>query len=290
MNELWLGWSLARLALQERCPLETRRDSRHCGTGAKFVLKRVMQSTGSETAATPSPAHAQRDESIAISRFRAAVLLFLWILAIVLATTIDRPVAQWVQAHRPLDKPTASGVLRAGNHPIWATRMIRLPGNYVFVAAAGVAVGFFHRKRWAAAVPIFLSGPLVGATYLLMKWMIGRRRPVIELAPFTFHPFINGIGGLFHSVSGLAFPSGDATMAFAGATCIAAALPKWSVGFFAWAGVVAVERVLENAHYVSDVTAGAGLGVLCAMAVIHLTRLILKPPTTPGFDVATPAR
>jgi len=124
----------------------------------------------------------------------------------------------------------------------------------------------------------------------LMKWMIGRRRPVIELAPFTFHPFINGIGGLIHSVSGLAFPSGDATMAFAGATCMAAAVPKWWGPFFAWAVIVAVERVLENAHYVSDVTAGAGLGVLCGLAVIHITRLLFKGSSESGFDLPTHAR
>jgi membrane-associated phospholipid phosphatase len=234
-----------------------------------------MQSTGSETAATPSPAQIRRDDTATVSRFRAAVLLFLWILAIVLATTVDRPVAQWVQAHRPLDKPTATGVHRPGNHPVWVSKLVRLPGNYVFVAAVGIAVGVFHRKRLVAAVPILLSGPLVGIVYGVLKWVVGRRRPVIELAPFSFHPFINGIGGLFH-ISGLAFPSGDATMAFAAATCVAAALPRGAVVFFGWAVVVAVERVLENAHYVSDVTAGAGLGVLCGLAVIHLTRRFLN--------------
>jgi membrane-associated phospholipid phosphatase len=256
----------------------------------RFFFERIMQSTGSETAATPSPAPVRRDENAVVSKFRAAVLLFLWILAIVLATTIDRPVAEWVQAHRPLDKQTTTGTYRGGNHPVWSTRLVRLPGNYVFVAAAGIAVVIFHRKQWRAALPILLSGPLVGASYVLMKWMIGRRRPVIELAPFTFHPFINGIGGLFHSVSGLAFPSGDATMAFAAATCMAAAIPKWSAAFFAWAVIVAVERVLENAHYVSDVTAGAGLGVLCALAVIHITRLLFKGSSASGFDVTTPGR
>ena len=240
-----------------------------------------MQSTGPETAATPSSAPIRRDETAAVSPFRAAVLLFLWIFAIALAASVDRPVALWVQAHRPLDQPTAGGIPRSGNHPIWATKIIRLPGNYLFVAVVGIAVGFLHRKRWAAALPIFLSGPLVGITYVLMKWMIGRRRPVIELAPFTFHPFINGIGGLFHSVSGLAFPSGDATMAFAAATCVAVAIPKWSTAFFAWAVIVAVERVLENAHYVSDVTAGAGLGILSGLAVIRLTRALLNHSTSP---------
>ncbi len=235
-----------------------------------------MRSTDSEMALTPASDRARRRDDAAVTRFRFAILLFLWILAIALATTVDRPVAVWVQAHRPLDKPTANGSVRSGNHPVWVTKIIRLPGNFAFVAPVGIVVGLLHRKRWLAGLPILLSGPLVGVTYLVLKWVIGRRRPVIEVAPFTFHPFINGISGLLHSVSGLAFPSGDATMAFAGATCVAAAIPKWSAVFFAWAVIVAVERVLENAHYVSDVTAGAGLGVICGLIVIRVTRAVAK--------------
>jgi undecaprenyl-diphosphatase len=199
------------------------------------------------------------------------MLLFLWIAGIALAMAIDRPVALWVQAHRPLDRKLPDGAKRSGNHPVWTTHIVRLPGNYVFVLLAGIAVGFWHRRRWTAALPVLLSGPLVGATYLVLKWIVGRRRPLYEIAPFTFHPFINGIDGLLHSVSGLAFPSGDATMAFAGAMCMAIALPRWSATFFFWGVLVAAERVLENAHYMSDVVAGAGLGILCAMAAVRIS-------------------
>jgi membrane-associated phospholipid phosphatase len=221
-----------------------------------------------------------------ISRRDAWILLLSWLGAIAVSAAADRPVAQWVQARRPLDKATPSGVARSGNHPIGLTRIVRLPGNYLFVVVAGVGLVVFHRRHWGAAVPVFLSGPLVGMTYVVMKWVVGRRRPVIELAPFTFHPFIDGIGGLVRSVSGLAFPSGDATMAFAAAACMAAALPRWAVLFFAWAALVALERVLENAHYVSDVVAGAGLGILCATAVLWISRRILGRPPGESIDVS----
>lgn len=244
-----------------------------------------MQPPDSDVESFSVRAHDPRREHSALSRFRAVVLLFLWIIAIALAATIDRPVAYWVQAHRPLDKPAPGNVARTGNHPVWITRILRLPGNYAFVAAAGVAVGVLHRKRWSAAVPILLAGPLVGASYLVLKWVIGRRRPVIELSPFTFHPFINGLGGLVHSVSGLAFPSGDATMAFAAATCMSAALPRATVAFFAWAVIVAAERVLENAHYLSDVTAGAGLGVLCGLIALRVSRRVFTTRQPKRFDV-----
>jgi membrane-associated phospholipid phosphatase len=220
-----------------------------------------------------------------IFRRRVWILLVLWLGAVAVATTVDRPVAQWVQKNRPLDKRSLIAP-HSGNHPIWLTKIARLPGNYAFVLVAAIAVGLFHRNRWFAAMPILLSGPMVGMTYLVIKWMVGRRRPVIELAPFTFHPFINGIGGLFKSVSGLAFPSGDATMAFAAAACTAVAIPRWAPAFFAWAALVAVERVLENAHYVSDVVAGAGLGVLCAIAAVRISKRLVSVPLPRGFDVS----
>src|SRR4051794_12839568 len=100
-----------------------------------------MQSPDSDVPISSATPEAVLRDGSAITRFRAAILLFLWIIAIALATTIDRPVAYWVQAHRPLDKPVAGYVSRSGNHPVWATKLVRLPGNYLFVAAVGVALG-----------------------------------------------------------------------------------------------------------------------------------------------------
>jgi membrane-associated phospholipid phosphatase len=120
-----------------------------------------------------------------------------------------------------------------------------------------------------------IAGPLVGLGYLILKWIVGRRRPVIVAAPFDFHPFARGLGGLVHAESGLSFPSGHAALAFATATCLAAALPRWAPAFFLVACAVGAERVLENAHYLSDVVAGAGVGVLGGIVALALTRRLL---------------
>jgi undecaprenyl-diphosphatase len=200
-------------------------------------------------------------------RGRLLLLLLLWMAAIALALLVDTRVAQWVHDSTPLHKDS------------WLVRLVRLPGNYVFVLGAGVVLLLLDRRRWVAALPVILSGPAVGASYVLLKWIVGRRRPVLEIAPFTLHPFMHGLKGLILSVSGLSFPSGDATMAFAAAACMAVALPRWSVAFFAWGVLVAAERVLENAHYVSDVVAGAGLGILCAwVAVLTSRRILTRKP------------
>ena len=178
-------------------------------------------------------------------RGRLLLLLLLWMAAIALALLVDTRVAQWVHDSTPLHKDS------------WLVRLVRLPGNYVFVLGAGVVLLLLDRRRWVAALPVILSGPAVGASYVLLKWIVGRRRPVLEIAPFTLHPFMHGLKGLILSVSGLSFPSGDATMAFAAAACMAVAAfrdGRWR--FLPGRCWVAAERVLENAHYVSDVVAG----------------------------------
>ena len=208
---------------------------------------------------------------MSISRRAVFLWLALWAAALAVAPLFDRQVAQWVHDARPLDKHD------------WWVRVIRLPGNFVFVACVAAALALFHR-RWQAAVPLLLSGPIVGLVYLSIKWLVGRRRPVIVIAPFAFHPLIHGVRGLFGAESGLSFPSGDATMAFAAAGCLAAVLPRWTAAFFAAAALVAAERVLENAHYVSDVIAGGGLGVLCALVALRLAgRLSGRKPMIEGF-------
>jgi membrane-associated phospholipid phosphatase len=126
---------------------------------------------------------------------------------------------------------------------------------------------------------------MVGAGYLLLKWMVGRRRPIIIAMPFDFHPFARGIMGLVRAESGLSFPSGHASLAFATATCLTAALPKWWMIFFGIATCVGAERVLENAHYLSDVVAGAGLGVLCGWIALRITEKLFRHGSAPDREV-----
>lgn len=188
-----------------------------------------------------------------------ALALLLWAVAFVVAILLDDRVAQWVR-HAPLYGRTD-----------WFVRFLKLPGNFWFTLGICLLLVIFHRRSWLEALPLLISGPLVGMGYLLLKWAVGRHRPVIIAAPFDFHPFANGLAGLLRAESGLSFPSGHAALAFATATCLARTLPKWTAVFFLIACAVATERVLENAHYVSDVVAGAGLGMLCGWIACRLS-------------------
>ncbi|HQY87230.1 MAG TPA: phosphatase PAP2 family protein, partial [Tepidisphaeraceae bacterium] len=92
------------------------------------------------------------------------------------------------------------------------------------------------------------------------KWGFGRTRPFRGYPPFDWHPFPGDPRDAFH-VPNLSFPSGDTTLAFATAAIIAIAFPKWRWVAYGWAFAVGIARVLQGAHYPSDVAGGIVVGV-----------------------------
>jgi membrane-associated phospholipid phosphatase len=183
---------------------------------------------------------------------RRLLFLAIWASLLVLAFAVDRSVAQWVHATTPLNQ------LHIGN---FARRVIRLPGYYPFTLFVAFLLACFHPNRWVGAIALALSGATVGLIGNLVKWTAGRHRPIIVIAPFDFHPFPQSFWGLF-TERGLSFPSGDTILAFASAAslCVLLRRGRWAIYF--WAILVAAERVLENAHYISDVVAAAGIGII----------------------------
>lgn len=177
--------------------------------------------------------------------------MLLWLALLAIALPLDRGVAEWIHRAEPL-----SGVSNAARH------VMRLPGIFWFTLGVCVLLGVLHRAHGAAVVALLATSAMVGVVYSVVKWIVGRHRPVLGIAPFSFHPFAGGMVGLFHAERGLSFPSGDATLAFATAACLQVLAPRASVVLYLWAIVVAAERVLENAHYVSDVIAAAGIGII----------------------------
>ena len=146
------------------------------------------------------------------------VLVTFAAIALIAAKMVDFHVAQWVHETKPLNR---GGLI---------AEVLRWPGWFPFAVGIAILVGLIHRRHVWAAAPLILSGLLAGVNWLI-KWCVGRTRPVITIAPFQFHPFGGGIYHLFHN-AGLSFPSGDATMAFAAATCLAILMPRWAVLFF----------------------------------------------------------
>lgn len=176
-------------------------------------------------------------------------------------------------------------------HSIWAS-IIKLPGNYLkgtlpiaLPLAALVCIFSGPRRAGYAASLILLSGVLAGLFYTLAKWCAGRTRPYSRgptAHPFEFHPFAQGISGLW-TANDQAFPSGHTCLAFSTATALALLWPRAAPLFFVWPILIGIERVLENAHYPSDVIAGALFGMMAAWSAEWLLRLLApSADTNPG--------
>jgi hypothetical protein len=113
-----------------------------------------------------------------------------------------------------------------------------------------------HPWGWRGAGLLCVTGMLAGLMYAVAKWLAGRVRPVVRIEPYQFSPFPNGLAGLFNA-DNMSFPSGHATLAFATAATLAHLMPRYNWGFYLVAAIVGIERVLEQAHYLSDVIAAA---------------------------------
>jgi membrane-associated phospholipid phosphatase len=184
---------------------------------------------------------------------------------ILAAAATDVRVAAWVHARDLGPRVRASRIA-------W---FIKSPGDFrstLILAAALIAINF---KYWRSAVLLALSGITAGLFYSIVKWTAGRTRPFPRHAAFVpafeLHPFPLGLRGLWNA-DNLAFPSGHACLAFATAMALSMVFPRGKWWFFLAALAVGAERVLEGAHYPSDVAGAAILGIAAA----YLSALILR--------------
>lgn len=119
----------------------------------------------------------------------------------------------------------------------------------------------FHAIR---ALFVFVALVFAGVVLNIFKWLAGRHRP-IDLFAHGYYGFeFFGVG---HEVT--SFPSGHVQVVFTFATAMTMLFPRWGVPLFLYAAVVSASRVIITAHYLSDVFAGAAVGILCALAVKH---------------------
>ena len=181
-----------------------------------------------------------------------------------LALALDRPIAE---------RLTPTPIVNKHDPWVW---WVKRPGDFRFTLVLAAVVTLLHHRRLRAGGFILLCGVTAGLFYTVFRWGVGRYRPVFRLEPFDFHPFVNGIHGLFYEQN-LSFPSGHACLSFATASALGILIPRWKFAFFPFAAVVAVERLLENAHYLSDVLFGSALGVLAAHAALWFGQKVFGP-------------
>jgi membrane-associated phospholipid phosphatase len=123
---------------------------------------------------------------------------------------------------------------------------------------------FIYKNNFNAArsLFVFLSLSLTGIFITILKWVAGRHRPsdFFNHGLFGFDYF--GVGYELTS-----FPSGHAQTVFTMATALTILFPRWGVPLFILAALISMSRIILTSHYLSDVIAGAAVGILCTLAV-----------------------
>ena len=125
------------------------------------------------------------------------------------------------------------------------------PLSRLVLAAIAVRTGFLFA---AIAVPSLFA--------TIIKRLIGRARPFVgaEIDPFLY-------GQLVWRPDYASMPSGHATTAFAAAIAVGLLWPRLRSVMLVYALIIAVSRVVLDAHYLSDVIAGAFVGSIGALIV-----------------------
>ncbi|WP_432455968.1 MULTISPECIES: phosphatase PAP2 family protein [unclassified Agarivorans] len=124
--------------------------------------------------------------------------------------------------------------------------------GYYYALFAGVIAFTSHAEAFISlSLPAYALELLC---YLLLKQVFRRDRP--QALPVFIRPSDR-----------FSFPSGHSAGAFVMASCIAQVFPTWGMFAFTWASLIACSRVLLGVHFISDVVAGAGLGLLIVSSI-----------------------
>ncbi|MDF2953136.1 MAG: Membrane-associated phospholipid phosphatase [Thermodesulfobacterium sp.] len=139
----------------------------------------------------------------------------------------------------------------------------------VFIAIS-VILGFynlFSKTQKEKGIKIILGMVIVGILSQA-KYLLGRARPKI-----TYETIFTGPSEEYVYAS---FPSGHTFFIFAMARIYSHIYPKYRIFFYTFAILVALERLLNFAHFPSDLIAGAFLGVCLGNIIISKTSKKLK--------------
>lgn len=183
------------------------------------------------------------------------------------------------------DKHLRTEALR-GDAPLETTLAndFRYFGNYASFGVLGAfyAGGYLAHDTKAQETALDgLFASIIGGGIIsgALKEVVGRSRPSANKGVYDFHPFSGNV----------AFPSGEATQAFAAGSVIATQYPHlWvEIACYGTASLVGFARMREDGHWASDVLAGALIGTTVGRAVVHLNRRLrarvaVTPLITPG--------
>jgi membrane-associated phospholipid phosphatase len=132
----------------------------------------------------------------------------------------------------------------------------------ILVAVSLIAWGVLRSrtKFWRAGIALLLVLMLSGAVVSILKPTFARSGPGHQTIPKPGKSWIASRYGRF--------PSSHAALLFGSATALAVFLPATAPAGFGVALLVCYERLYRDAHYPSDIFAGAWIGILIAKFVV----------------------
>ncbi|MFO7894084.1 MAG: phosphatase PAP2 family protein [Longimicrobiales bacterium] len=173
------------------------------------------------------------------------------VLAVV--TTVDDDVEHFAETHQG---PVGDG---------WFGTLEPFGEQYSIALVVGVygAGWLLDRPVWRRTAVEATASSVVAAGIVTptLKLVFGRARPRKELGPYEFDPFSGDYS----------FPSGHTTQAFAVASVIAAESDALVVDLLAYGVAVSVgaARIYHDAHFLSDVLAGAAIGTVVGRGMVR---------------------
>ncbi len=180
---------------------------------------------------------------------------------------LDSPVQRFSRHNSGPGAGNVAGVVRRFGQPeVYGTVTVGL-------VATGLIAG--RPKITRAGGRLAASLAVAGLTAQVGKYAFGRSRPNQSLDAGGYAPFSGQV----------AMPSGHSAVAFALATSLADDIhrPWATVGLYGMATAVAWSRINDNRHWLTDVAAGALVGITSAKLASGRWRIFgLKPPSLIG--------
>jgi undecaprenyl-diphosphatase len=174
-------------------------------------------------------------------------------IALVAAFFLDHAAADWIGAHSsPAFKRAMQIVSSMGDWPA-----------HVIAGLLGIAIAFVAKsKMWMRIfLTMLVALALAGVTCRVVKLATGRARPSVKTEAHWNGPRLSS---KYH-----AFPSGHTASSTAFFVALFLKRRKIGAPLLLIPVLIALSRMIVGAHYLSDVTFAAILGMLCAMLARH---------------------
>ena len=196
---------------------------------------------------------------------------------------LDIPIAKYFISHK-YDYKEIGDIFSIAGQSQW----------YIVPGLFGFLIYRYYKKNELFAqrfLFLFYVNVFSGILSIILKTLFGRMRPwglQHGEDQYGFLLFQNFNLGFFDKIkyqfeaikhataSYASFPSGHSTTVFAMFTFLSLMFPKYRYFWFLLASLVAISRLLANDHFLSDIVAGALLGVVSSVYVYRKMQEKLK--------------